>query len=340
MRPASILPRDLPAKHASLESKAADPSAQNHHDDRIASGAAGAAPSIESQPGAPASPKPTYEELRQLVALYDHRPAPRRRRVARAVIIGLIFVVGTATGIGAASWLRAQQGPALRNLSTDMPKFPAHRNGISEGELPYDGSAAGRNVHQVLETARGLNPVELPYGGEPRPGAAAVQAGQVDSASSSLAAEVPPEHASQADTGMEAPSSAATREKQVKQSVSPSEKKGMPVQAHRQKSSRRADKDKEIQRIRQQAEEELKKKPESARRGGEARNAAARAAQEKGGRSKSASRSSGAATMTAMLQQCEQAGNIISREYCKWQLCSGKWGKSGCPSYPPHGSLN
>jgi hypothetical protein len=31
--------------------------------------------------------------------------------------------------------------------------------------------------------------------------------------------------------------------------------------------------------------------------------------------------------------QCQRNANLFQREQCKWQVCSGKWGKHGCPSY-------
>ncbi|HJU71430.1 MAG TPA: hypothetical protein VJ603_06255 [Paucimonas sp.] len=31
--------------------------------------------------------------------------------------------------------------------------------------------------------------------------------------------------------------------------------------------------------------------------------------------------------------QCREIGNFFRREQCKWQVCNGKWGQDGCPSY-------
>ncbi|WP_143131451.1 hypothetical protein [Noviherbaspirillum humi] len=35
--------------------------------------------------------------------------------------------------------------------------------------------------------------------------------------------------------------------------------------------------------------------------------------------------------------QCEREPSLFAREACKWRLCSGQWGRNGCPSYhhPP-----
>jgi hypothetical protein len=31
--------------------------------------------------------------------------------------------------------------------------------------------------------------------------------------------------------------------------------------------------------------------------------------------------------------QCLELSGFLQREQCKWQVCSGKWGQDGCPSY-------
>lgn len=38
------------------------------------------------------------------------------------------------------------------------------------------------------------------------------------------------------------------------------------------------------------------------------------------------------------LAQCKRPDNFIAREKCKWRICSGRWGKDGCPSFrqQPH----
>lgn len=34
-----------------------------------------------------------------------------------------------------------------------------------------------------------------------------------------------------------------------------------------------------------------------------------------------------------LYSQCLELGNFLRQEQCKWQVCSGKWGQNGCPSY-------
>lgn len=43
-----------------------------------------------------------------------------------------------------------------------------------------------------------------------------------------------------------------------------------------------------------------------------------------------ASKATGAANSFA---QCQALDNFLGREQCKWQVCNGKWGQDGCPSY-------
>jgi hypothetical protein len=31
--------------------------------------------------------------------------------------------------------------------------------------------------------------------------------------------------------------------------------------------------------------------------------------------------------------ECDRSANILRREQCRWQVCGGKWGRHGCPSY-------
>lgn len=339
MRSTSIPSPNPQPKDAGLGSKAAEAFAPGHSEERTLLRAAGQATRIEPRAGAAPSSKPTYEELRQLIALYD-RPAPRRRPVVHTVVIALIFIVGTAVGVGVASLLIGEQDSAMHVSSTVTRMLPMHRSGTSEGELPYDGLAADTANRQAQELSRGINAAELPYGGEASARADTRKIERMEPASLPSLLDASSESAPRVATKAETPPpSVDAVEKQVKQNVPAAPKKLAPAQARGRHSPHRSDnKDKEIQRIRQQAEQELKKKPDSRRRTAESRDPS-RAATQKEKRHEGSGHGTRAPTMTAMLQQCEQAGNLISREYCKWQLCSGKWGKNGCPSYPPRGNL-
>lgn len=97
-------------------------------------------------------------------------------------------------------------------------------------------------------------------------------------------------------------------------------------------------KDREIERIRQQAEDELKKKPESGRLLGRSRGKSPSARHQSRRQESPQERTASAkqAYVRASLARCERAPNFFRREQCKWRVCGGAWGKNGCPYYPPH----
>ncbi|HEY0845202.1 MAG TPA: hypothetical protein VGE12_07530 [Noviherbaspirillum sp.] len=102
-------------------------------------------------------------------------------------------------------------------------------------------------------------------------------------------------------------------------------------------------KDREIERIRQQAEDELKKKSESGRLIGRSPGSRATVAKSPS-RQKDAARVRAASSIErrvkATLARCERAPNFIRREQCKWKVCGDSWGRNGCPYYPPQVSSN
>lgn len=105
--------------------------------------------------------------------------------------------------------------------------------------------------------------------------------------------------------------------------------------AKREKSVRTSTKEAEINRIREQAGEELKKKSGNPKSAASFRGGSVSARK----RSASAKTASHLADRSAAVARCAKAGNIILREKCKWQLCSGRWGRDGCPSYQTRASL-
>lgn len=46
-----------------------------------------------------------------------------------------------------------------------------------------------------------------------------------------------------------------------------------------------------------------------------------------------ASRSVKHASVAQQFNQCRQKPSFFGREKCKWQVCGGRWGENGCPSY-------
>ncbi|GAB3549227.1 hypothetical protein GCM10027343_30630 [Noviherbaspirillum agri] len=99
--------------------------------------------------------------------------------------------------------------------------------------------------------------------------------------------------------------------------------------ASRKPAPARLAKDREIDRIKQEADKELQRKLEVGRA-----NEAARAQ-----RQLAASRyadqpvDSKTAHVRKVLAKCERIPNLFRREKCKWDLCGNRWGKHGCPSY-------
>lgn len=278
--------------------------------------------------------KPTYDELRALVAQYDV-PVPRKRPFARVGIIATIFIVGSTLGFGVASLLGEVPGHAMRNSSSHV--MNARPSGASAGELPYDGRINVASKPQEVQS--GSSRDELPYGGETPLAVTEAPSVAGKIVSPTVPTQARPESAAvPIPKRVEASSGAESRsESRPRAEVLRSEKKS-PATHQRSHVARRTNKDREIERIKQQAAEELKKKADARRNAIEARLASkgnAKAEQHK----TPAAHSARTPAMASLLEQCEQAENFIRREQCKWQLCGGKWGKNGCPSYPSRTSL-
>lgn len=275
-------------------------------------------PQLDSSARQP-SRKPNYEELRAIAALYDTPQVPKRRSWMRAGIIAMIFIVGGAVGFGAASLLPEKKSTGV----LEQRRFVVHGGispgkGTSPGELPYDGKGTAESSSGERPATAGISTGELPYGDRNASDESAAQSGPGGTPSETLTSEVsvPP------PVKQELVPARSPAEKRPEQVATPVVKKASPASPRQHRSLRRANKDREIERIRQQATEELKKKIESRRRTDESRN-------------KTHAASKHALAMSTKLAQCEQAGNFLLRERCKWQLCDGKWGKDGCPSYLP-----
>lgn len=281
----------------------------------------------------PASRKPTYEELRALVAQYEPPGGVKRKRrpFTRIALIAAIFVVGSAGGFGIASLL-ADGGNGVPAFTLGSRTLPVRDKGISSSELPYDGRIAEAPPARIPDAHDGMNPGELPFGG------IAASSGSSDPAPSP---DPTPKEVPVAQEPVPKPVQPAQVEKSVRPAPVQTEAKAKTASPPRHKAlARRSRQDSEIDRIRQQAAEELKKKVDAGHSSvSRARNTVGHADKKlarKEGRSQAARRPA----MTAMLEQCEQAGNFLLREQCKWQLCGGRWGKDGCPSYPSRTTLN
>ena len=266
-----------------------------------------------------------------LAAMYEVQ-VPTRRPLSRIAFMIGIFAIGASLGLAGVRWMvPSSDGEAIASfersvLSSTWPlqkrsKFQAFNaaKGIDQGELPYDGAP----VEQAVG-APPINSDELPYGG--------LYAGSraVDQDTSPAAVSSRNE-----DAG------AKPVEKKAVMRASVGEEKAAKAQQKR-RGVQRVAKDKEIERIRQQAAEELKKQTEN-RRTLAAYASSLRSTPRPPSRHSASQEVPSTAPSTssktlAMLARCEHAANFILREQCKWRLCSGRWGKNGCPSYSTHGS--
>ncbi|OWW22130.1 hypothetical protein [Noviherbaspirillum denitrificans] len=268
--------------------------------------------------GHPAGASSAYERLHGLGPEFGEGYAqPQRSRTSRALVMAAVFVVGAGVGLAAAIWL-GKPSPQAR-LSAPPPPSASSRAAI----------------------VRGINPSELPYDGVPPPA----------SAPSSVATDASPAvpQVSNEDDGAQQPAAdvppivpKATKKQDaegVPKSAKPSGQAGASVASAAPKRKNPARSDREIERIRRQVEEELKKKTDHGRAPGNTRSGLDQGARRTDGSRQVAASISRVSTTRASLARCEKSTNFIRREYCRWQVCSGAWGKNGCPSYQQQASV-
>lgn len=269
---------------------------------------------------------PDYERLRSLAALYDKPQRAKRRPMYRTVLMLFTFAVGASAGLAATWWLSgARSAPpsasfsrplSIVSASGDDQATSSPRSGISASELPYDGRRQPSAVDTAMSTPE-ISPEELPYGGQALVGK--------ENHAATESARQPKKTARPASQDMVMPA----RVNENNEALQASPRK--PTKTYR--SARRLMKDREIERIRQQADEELKKKSERRRAINEmrthVRSATGRTLNKEASRGESHNRS----YIQTRFAKCARAGNLIQREQCKWRLCNGMWGKNGCPSY-------
>lgn len=281
-----------------------------------------------------------------------------------ALVIG-VFALGAVTGLGVTWWLK--ESAATMQPRPQPSAETARINGAAND--PANESAASATS---ATGATGMNPDELPYDG-----LASRQAGGIDAsqampplpqlsikapaaATSTATGELPNEGASGASgttrggsdeaisRSLKSPNKA--RRETAAAAEAPGKKASIAAQAQtdetkaakvpqRRGPSQRIAKDKEIERIKRQADEELKKKTENRRQTVET---PARAKEKKLSMQAASASSSSIASggRQARLARCAQASNFIRREQCKWQVCNGMWGKEGCPSYEKQANAN
>ncbi|NEX60270.1 hypothetical protein [Noviherbaspirillum galbum] len=235
------------------------------------------------------------------------------------------------------------------------PQPPA----VTPGELPYGGLAAVPG--DSLRDSSGSGSAGSAAAGTPEAQASgdtnAVASAGMRSADSlaGSAASAPASPAADSNAASSAAQGAAPAAGTVGTSTSASAQKPQPAAPADKASSpnaassamvaaaaraKRQQANRELERIRRQATEELRRKNEAQRLPGEAkaklRQPPARTASAvQHGKPRQARTQ----LVQAQLAACENAGNFLMREQCKWQLCSGKWGKDGCPSYTSSNTL-
>jgi hypothetical protein len=242
------------------------------------------------------------------------RPLPARR-VVRFLFMAGIFAVGAGVGLGGAWWLnRAAPILMIRGIeNVASPPVGAERRmrvgiprGISPGELPYDGAA-------------------------PPPAASASRVPAITPTRPAQEAPAP------ADDGAATPLDGSTEaepppaESVAKATGRSREDANAAAVAHKRRTPARNAKDREIDRIKRQVDEELKKKTEFGSGAVHPRSKAGPVSYR--GASKVASLHP-AGDRRSLLASCERAPNFFRREQCKWRVCGNSWGRNGCPSYP------
>lgn len=296
----------------------------------VPDGGASHTPSDQQRTSSARFPQPDYEQLRMLATMYEAQ-VPVRHPLSRIAFMIGIFVIGALLGLAGVRWMVVPSGgevvaPFERSVS--LPTWTLQKRnkfqtfnaakGISPGELPYDGAP----VEQAVG-APPINQDELPYGG-------------LHAGSMAVDQDTPPVALSRNEDVVAKPA-----EKKAVARASVGEEKGAKARQKRRVVQHIA-KDKEIERIRQQAAEELKKKTESKRALAAYANSRRSTSQPSSPQSSSQeppAAPSASSKTPAMLARCEHAANFFLREQCKWRLCSGKWGKNGCPSYATHGGF-
>jgi len=287
--------------------------------------------------------------------------------MARYAIMLAIFVVGTAVGLGASWWLRhptvPAQAVAAKNTQLGSPaRGMAPRDagravavrGISPSELPYDGKpppaneepanlpdgvpAASLQERLPAEHAA-VDPVPPDY--RQSSGASAEEKIGVPegegAASSATAALIDKEDGSDRPTprAAEAAPKAAKQPAKETSSVHAKAKEwdADDAKAAKKQPPSRLAKDREIERIKREAEKELQRKLEVSRAADEARARRQTADASRSKRHAELSGESKTAHVRKVLARCDRISNLFRREKCKWDLCANRWGKHGCPSY-------
>lgn len=319
-----------------------------------------------------------YAQFEQRSAWYRQSGPLHRNPVSRVFLMTVIFAVGAAVGLAATWWMnkpldKPPPAAAIRKVepvpapaaptkaapasaasaaagsaSTANPGMGAVHSGtgnatpgINPGELPYDGlpPAAGLDSTPAAVQA----PAATTDVGEPPPSAAiapgtskpiAGKPRQGPEQALNVPAAAPPLPTPPSVTKSDKPTAAAPVYNGKERAAKAQDAK-VAKAAPRSRPSQKIVKDGEIERIQQQVDEELKKKSRST----DVKEVARERTEETEKKIEAHVASNG--SKRAALARCERdEDSLIGREWCKWKVCNGMWGKNGCPSYEKQASTH
>ena len=313
-------------------------------------------PSLGNETFPPPGASAAYGKLHGTTNDSDDYPPAQRLPVRRLMMMALVFIVGAAVGLTTAWWLHrpVARAPvvAVQPASTSATSTPNSNQsratavrGISPSELPYDGAPPPENEAHA--------PPPTLSSGSQSGTSLSTGAGATDAANDFTGgARDDTQHKAERKSEELVPepiaNAPATPQKAVRESKettsrdtvkaarsSKQESPAVAASAPKRKNVSKSATDREIERIRRQADEELKKKTDRARVAGDRRGAPGNTV-DRVSSTKVASSSRESSTR-AVLAKCDKASSFIHRELCKWRVCNGSWGKNGCPSYrqPP-----
>ena len=283
--------------------------------------------------------------------------AASKRVLSRVFMMTSVFVIGALVGVSTAWWMHRDAGTA-QGAASSRPAQAAVKpvpeqlqqerrvplKGISPGELPYDGvppSAvdSGQQIPEMPAVVTSQDEVEA--------GVLSSGDGMPASDHTQQAATAPPEpplenEMREAEENVIEPKPAipVAAQKPPAKSTGQAKRKangGDAKEPARRHGTSKLAKDREIERIKQQADQELQRKLELSR-AVEAKRARKQQAARNNPRQETAMRESRETRVRRVLAKCERNPNFFRREQCKWRLCAGMWGKNGCPSYPRQAS--
>jgi len=299
------------------------------------------------------------DELRRRYAFYNQFNAPPRNTGRRFPWRIALLVTATLSGLIASCWLdltRSDVLPAMRvagsnaisSMAVDADGKVRMRKGIDRAELPNDGipneetlaasaastasrqaepKSAGEAEDTAAPAAMKLAEADDNASGKgndkgkdksDKKGSDRIVAKAEDRAAGEgglTPAETRIARTEPAKAAAKKSASASKKAKPAAHVAAATKPKARPVH-------RVARRDPEVERLRQQAEEELKKKTSDSPELAQASSTSPR------GLTRDISR-----LVRARFNSCKRAGNFFEREKCKWEVCGGMWGRNGCPSY-------